>query len=144
MPSTARAAQQGIIKAKKDILDTLGNDIQKHMFNQVATQHLVTFGGQMSQHQAQQRVEYSATQAASRADSMRSMAMNSDIGSKDQNKYIEAGVQEIKNALKVPRRSVGQRPGDESRALIPQPDHSGQREPTDGRREIHGSQRAAE
>jgi hypothetical protein len=104
-----KGAQEDIIKAKKDILDTLGNDIQKHMFNQVATQHLVTFGGQMSQHQNQQRVEYSATQAASRADSMRSMAMNSDIGSADQNKYTEAGVAEIKNALRfqgVPRTAT--------------------------------------
>lgn len=94
-------AQQDIIKAKKDILDSLGNEIQKHMFNQVATQHLVTFGGQMSQHQNQQRVEYSATQAASRADSMRTMAMNADIGSKDQNVSIEVGVNEIKEALRI-------------------------------------------
>lgn len=93
-------AQQDIIKAKKDILDSLSNDIQKHEFQQVATQHLVTFGGQMSQHQNQQRVQYSSEQAASRADSMRSMAMNSDIGSADQNKYIETGVQEIQNALR--------------------------------------------
>lgn len=93
-------ATQDIIKAKKDVLDSLGNDIQKHMFQQVAQQHLVTFGGQMSQHRNQQRVEYSATQAASRADSMRSMAMNSEIGSADQNKYIETGAQEIQNALR--------------------------------------------
>jgi hypothetical protein len=94
-------ATQDIIKVKKDLLDSLGNNIQKDMFQETATRHLVTFGGQMAQHRAQQRVEYSVAQAAGRADSMRSMAMNSEIGSKDQNTYIETGVQEIQNALRA-------------------------------------------
>lgn len=94
-------ASQDLVKAKKDVLDSLGNDIQKHMFDRVSQQHLVTIGGQMSMHRAQQRIEYTATQAASRADSMRSMAQNSDIGSEDQNRYIETGAQEVKNALAI-------------------------------------------
>lgn len=94
-------ATQAIVQAKKDVLDSLGNNVQKTMFNQVAQQHLVTLGAQMSEHRAQQRIEYTSTQAASRADSMRAMAQNSDIGSDDQNKFIETGVSEIQNAMQI-------------------------------------------
>lgn len=94
-------AAQNLVKAKKDVLDSLGNNVQKTMFNQVSQQHLVTLGAQMSEHRAQQRIEYSSTQAASRADSMRVMAQTSPIGSDDQNKFIETGVSETKNALQI-------------------------------------------
>jgi hypothetical protein len=94
-------SSQALIKAKKDVLDSLGNEVQKYIFNQWSQQHLATFGAQMSQHRAQQRVEYTSAQALARADSMRSMAQNSEIGSKDQNVSIETGVSEIKNALSL-------------------------------------------
>lgn len=92
-------AAQALSKAKQDTLESLENPVQKYQFNRVAQQHLVTFGAQMSQYRSQQRIEYSTAQAAARADSMRSMAQNSDIGSADQNRYIESGVQEVKNTL---------------------------------------------
>lgn len=94
-------ATQAIVQAKKDVSDSLGNNVQKAMFNQVAQQHLVTLGAQMSEHRAQQRIEYTSTQAASRADSMRAMAQNSDIGSDDQNKFVETGVSEIQSAMQI-------------------------------------------
>jgi hypothetical protein len=92
-------AAESLAKSKQEILDSLGNDVQKHIFQQVAQRHLVTFGAQMAEHRATQRTQYTANEAINRADSMRSMAQNVDVGSKAQSVYIEAGVAELGNAL---------------------------------------------
>jgi hypothetical protein len=93
------SAAEALVKAKKELNDSLGNDVQKLMFNRVTQQHLVTLGDQMHQHRAIQRREYSAAQSAARADSMRAMAQVAEIGSADQNKFVETGVRAALEAL---------------------------------------------
>lgn len=89
------AATQSLAKTKQDIQASLTNDVQRYEFSRIAQQHLVTFGGAMQEHRAQQTRAYLSTEALSRMDSNRSMAQAAQPGSKDQQKYIDSGVAEI-------------------------------------------------
>jgi hypothetical protein len=99
MHCRSKPTQDSIVQAKQKALEGLDNDVQRSIFNQVSQRHLVAFGSQISQHQAQQRKQYGITESAARADSMRTMAQNVDVGSQDQLTYIEAGVNEAKSAM---------------------------------------------
>jgi cell fate (sporulation/competence/biofilm development) regulator YmcA (YheA/YmcA/DUF963 family) len=94
-------AQQALAKAKKDVEDSLGNDVQKHNFTLKAQRHLVTFGGQMGAHKAQQRKEYTYNEAVSGVESMRTMREQSEIGSTDHSMYTSAAVARMGEALKA-------------------------------------------
>jgi hypothetical protein len=90
--------QEAIVKAKQDVLGTLDNDLQRRMFSQVASRHLISFGEQLANHQAVQRKNYTITESLARADSMRAMNQNVPVGSKDQAAQTATGVSEILNA----------------------------------------------
>ncbi len=70
-------ATQAITKAKQDVLESLTNPIQQHMFATVATQHLLNFGRQMDDHRYQQTVLYGTQAANDRADNLVQLAANS-------------------------------------------------------------------
>ena len=69
-------AKAAIVKAKQDAQAGLSNDIQQHMFGAVATQHLVEFGKQLSDHQFQQNIQYGVQAANDRSDSFIQQAAN--------------------------------------------------------------------
>lgn len=69
-------AKQAIVKAKQAVQEGLSNEWQAQTFNRVATQHLVEFGKQLSDHQFQQNVQFGTQAANDRADTFIQQAAN--------------------------------------------------------------------
>lgn len=105
------AATQALAKAKQSAEDSLTNPVQKFMFRQAATQHMVSFGTAMADHRFQQVSQYSAKEADDRADNYVLMAANAyqtrnlvDAEGKptgDFVKYANAAIAEAQNAAQV-------------------------------------------
>lgn len=70
-------ATKAVHKAFQDQNDALTNPIQKHMFQQVQNQHLLSIGQRMSDHNFQQTSQYSGEAAVSRATTFAQTASNS-------------------------------------------------------------------
>lgn len=104
-------AQQDLAKAKQDAAANLTNPIQQRMYNQAAQQHLISFGGQMADHNHQQTVAYGANAALARSDMQGQQAVlnyrNRDAVDKDGNPtgdYSVAwntAIQEAENAAQL-------------------------------------------
>jgi hypothetical protein len=93
--------KQALAKAKKDIQESLGNDVQKQMFDMRAQRHLVTIGGQMAVHQAQQRKEYTYGEQVAAVDTAVTMTQQAEIGSKDHELYSATAVKRTQDALAI-------------------------------------------
>ncbi len=112
------AAQTAIAKAKADGEAGLADDFQKSMYNRVASQHLLSFGRQMADHNFQQGQQYYTEASANRANSYATLASNSSqtYGQVDANgnqtgdflKYAQVAEQ---NTLDAVQRSKGAPPG---------------------------------
>lgn len=68
--------KQAVVKAFQDQLEGLNNPIQKHMFQQVMNQHLLTTGQRISTHNYDQTSQYSGEAAVSRANTFATSASN--------------------------------------------------------------------
>src|SRR5215831_6712414 len=95
-------ATEALAKAQKDAAGTLTNDIQRRMFGYVSTNHLVSFGRQMGDHNFQQTVTYGTKEHNDSADAQMQQAANnySDWQNPDGKfaGYKKAGLNEINAA----------------------------------------------
>lgn len=104
-------AQAAIVQAKADSQDGLADDFQKSMYNRVASQHLLNFGRQMSDHSFQQLTLYSGESAVNRASANAGLAIGaaSSYGLKDADgnptgdfaKYLGVAEKETLNGVQI-------------------------------------------
>ncbi|MDR3798422.1 MAG: M23 family metallopeptidase [Terracidiphilus sp.] len=69
-------AKQALDKASQDVASGLTNDVQKHLFAQMVTPHLMDFGKQFDDHQYQQNIQFGTQAASDGADSRVQLAAN--------------------------------------------------------------------
>jgi hypothetical protein len=72
-----QTAQDAMSSAAKNVMDGLGNDTQRRMFQQVAARNMVSFQGQMLDHRDRQVKVYATNEAAARADQYSDLAIMS-------------------------------------------------------------------
>jgi hypothetical protein len=72
-----QTAQDAMSGAAKNVMDGLGNDTQRRMFQQVAARNMVSFQGQMLDHRDRQVKVYATNEAAARADQYSDLAIMS-------------------------------------------------------------------
>lgn len=72
-----QSAQDAMAGAAKNVMDGLGNDTQRRMFQQVAARNMVSFQGQMLDHRDRQVKVYATNEAAARADQYSDLAIMS-------------------------------------------------------------------
>jgi hypothetical protein len=72
-----QTAQDAMTGAAKNVMDGLGNDTQRRMFQQVAARNMVSFQGQMLDHRDRQVKVYATNEAAARADQYSDLAIMS-------------------------------------------------------------------
>lgn len=72
-----QTAQDAMSSAAKNVMDGLGNDTQRRMFQQVAARNMVSFQGQMLDHRDRQVKVYATSEAAARADQYSDLAIMS-------------------------------------------------------------------
>jgi hypothetical protein len=89
-----QTAQDAMASAAKNVMDGLGNDTQRRMFQQVASRNMVSFQGQMLDHRNSQVKNYAIKEAIARADTYCDQAIlsSAEIGKTDdpQQNYIHS------------------------------------------------------
>ena len=80
-----QSAQDAMSGAAKGIMEGLGNDTQRRMFQQVASRNMVSFQGQMLDHRNSQVKNYAIKEAIARADTYCDQAIlsSAEIGKTD-------------------------------------------------------------
>lgn len=107
----AEPAKQAVVKSFQGQLDGLSNPLQKHMFQMVMNQHLLSVGKQIDDHHFQQASQYSGEAAVSRSNSYAVSASNAaasygqtDVDGKptgDFDKNLKVAEQETLNAAQI-------------------------------------------
>jgi len=83
-----QAAQDAMSSSANEIMDGLGNDTQKRMFQQVAARNMNTFQSQMYDHRNKQVKEWASSESIARAESMSDLSI---MAYSDRNKTDEMG-----------------------------------------------------
>ena len=83
-----QAAQDAMSSSASEIMDGLGNDTQKRMFQQVAARNMNAFQGQMYDHRNRQVKEWATSESAARADQYSDLSI---MAYSDRNKTDERG-----------------------------------------------------
>lgn len=83
-----QAAQDAMSSSANEIMDGLGNETQKRMFQQVAARNMNTFQSQMYDHRNKQVKEWASSESIARAESMSDLSI---MAYSDRNKTDEKG-----------------------------------------------------